>query len=175
MSEEYDKTQKDLLKLDFAKTAYKKSADDYENTVKKFSSLLIALSSIITAVAGLFTCYCICSPKDNLANYILFAFNCALILLTLFTDLHGYGLFEKLKCKNDEETYKFNATRNHIERESNSQAELNATEIFQTYLDSAKYLDEQTEKKRRILKLAMIYTAFTAVAVLVTVVTLLIV
>lgn len=173
--EENKITKKDLLKLDFAKTAYKKSADDYENTVKKFSSLLIALSSIITAVAGLFTCYCICSPKDNLANYILFAFNCALILLTLFTDLYGYGLFEKLKRNEDKETYKFNATRKHIEIENEVQAEINTTEIIETYLYSANELDEQTEKKKSILKLAMIFTAFTAVVVLVTVVTLLII
>lgn len=173
--QEYAKSKKLYLKLDFAKTAYEKSAANYENTVKKFSALLIALSSLITAIAGLFTCYCICSPKNSVMNYILFAINCVLILATLFTDLHGYGLFERLKhCINDKPHDYFLSVRNLIAQENEAQDEINATKIIDAYIKTAKQIDEQTEKKKRILKIAMILTAITALIVLVTVIALLV-
>lgn len=164
--QEYETRKNEYLKLDFAKTAYEKSVASYENTVKKFSSLLIALSSLITAVAGLFTCYCICSPKNSVTDYILFAINCVLILTTLITDLHGYGLSELLK-KNGKDYDFLGKTTDIIENESEIKIELNFTE---GYLKTAKQIDEQTKKKRKILTIAMILTALTAVMVLATVI-----
>ena len=167
--QEYEIHKKDYLKLDFAKKAYEKSAASYENTVKKFSSLLIALSSLVTAVAGLFTCYCICSPKNSVTDYILFAINCVLILATLFTDLYGYGLFELLKRNGKDYDFFGNTIKNIIKYKSDTQNEIGLN-FAEGYINTAQQIDEQTEKKRKILAIAMILTAFTAVTVLGTVI-----
>lgn len=183
---EENKLLKDTLRLDFAKTNYQKSEKEYSDTIKKFSSLLICLSSIITAVAGLFTCYCICSPKNSVIDYYFFALNVVVILATLFTDLYGYGMFDKLKKKDDtkngrrksikketeEEKDNFGSMLNMLQGETQNVLQPNA--VINTYISAAQQLDKKTEQKKRILKIAMFETAIEAFLVLATVIILLV-
>ena len=85
---------------------YKGLTERINNTVKAITSFLICLGGIVTAVAALFTAYCICMPKNDILDYVLFAINVVIILFTFIIDCRGVFPLQIDKCndKRDELT-----------------------------------------------------------------------
>ena len=75
--------------LDFTKETHNNLLNKNRGMTKIFSSLLIMLGGLVTAVAGLFTVYCICSNKTGYVEKVFFIMNVFLIILNAVVEILG--------------------------------------------------------------------------------------
>ncbi len=75
--------------LDFTKEKHNNLLNKNRSMTKIFSSLLIMLGGLVTAVAGLFTVYCICSNKTGYREEAFFIINIFFIILNAVIEILG--------------------------------------------------------------------------------------